>query len=101
MTSEQDGSANAAGTAIIVGSVETSSILQRLEQDGKLDLSKIRGKWEESYTTSAIDNPFDGCRSALIIAGSDKRGTIFGVYSLSEQLGVYRTLAPRPSFVAG
>jgi hypothetical protein len=87
LTSEQDGPANAAGTAIIVGSVETSSILQRLEQDGKLDFGKIRGKWE-SYTTSVVDKPFDGCRSALVIAGSDKRGAIFGVYSLSEQLGV-------------
>lgn len=87
LTSEQEGPVNAAGTAIIVGNVETSSILQRLEQHGKLDFGKIRGKWE-SYTTSVVHNPFDGCRSALVIAGSDKRGAIFGVYSLSEQLGV-------------
>lgn len=87
LTSEQAAPANAAGTAIIVGSIESSLILQRLEQDGKLDFGKIRGNWE-SYQTSVVNNPFDGCHSALVIAGSDKRGAIFGVYSLSEQLGV-------------
>ena len=29
-----------------------------------------------------------GIRSALVIAGSDKRGTIFGIYDVSEQIGV-------------
>ncbi|CZR51052.1 uncharacterized protein PAC_00927 [Phialocephala subalpina] len=35
-----------------------------------------------------MDNPYKGCRRALVIAGSDKRGAIFGVYALSEQIGV-------------
>jgi hypothetical protein len=74
-------------TAIIVGSIESSPLLQRLEKDAKLDFSNIRGKWE-SYITAVVDKPFEGCRSALVIAGSDKRGAVFGVYSLSEQIGV-------------
>src|ERR1051326_4832968 len=33
-------------------------------------------------------NPLPGIDRALVIAGSDKRGTIYGVYDLSEQIGV-------------
>lgn len=76
-----------AETSILVGSIESSPTLQALEKDGKLDFSNIRGKWE-SYTTTIADNPFEGCQKALIIAGSDKRGAVFGIYSLSEQIGV-------------
>tara|TARA_R110002060_G_scaffold16264_1_gene22593 strand:+ start:152 stop:637 length:486 start_codon:yes stop_codon:yes gene_type:complete len=74
-------------TAIIVGSVTQSPLIQSLERDGKVDLSGIRGKWE-SYVTAVVEEPFEGCKRALAIAGSDKRGAIFGVYGLSEQIGV-------------
>ncbi|PVH84775.1 glycoside hydrolase family 115 protein [Cadophora sp. DSE1049] len=74
-------------TAIIVGSVTKSPLIQSLEKSGKVNLGGIRGKWE-SYVTAVIEEPFEGCRTALVIAGSDKRGAIFGVYGLSEQIGV-------------
>ena len=64
-----------------------SPLIQSLERDGKVDLSGIRGKWE-SYVTAVVEEPFEGCKRALAIAGSDKRGAIFGVYGLSEQIGV-------------
>ncbi|KXH28747.1 hypothetical protein CSAL01_10842 [Colletotrichum salicis] len=73
--------------AIIIGSIKSSSILQRLEQEGKLNFDEIRGKWE-SFSTSVVDQPLPGVQKALIIAGSDKRGAIFGAYTLSEQIGV-------------
>ncbi|KXH38914.1 hypothetical protein CSIM01_06051 [Colletotrichum simmondsii] len=73
--------------AIIIGSIETSSILQRLEQNGRLNFDKTRGKWE-SFSTHVIDQPLAGVQKALVIAGSDKRGAIFGAYTLSEQIGV-------------
>ncbi|OHE90903.1 hypothetical protein CORC01_13788 [Colletotrichum orchidophilum] len=72
---------------IIIGSIESSSLLRRLEHDGKLSFGKIRGKWE-SFSTNVIDLPFPGVKKALVIAGSDKRGAIFGAYTLSEQIGV-------------
>ena len=34
------------------------------------------------------EDPLPGVTSALVIAGSDKRGTIYGIYDLSEQIGV-------------
>jgi hypothetical protein len=47
----------------------------------------IRGKWE-SYISKVVDNPFPGIDRALVIAGSDMRGTIYGLYDVSEQIGV-------------
>lgn len=73
--------------AIIIGTVENSSILRRLEDEGQLSFGDIRGKWE-SYVTAVVRNPLPGCQEALVIAGSDKRGAIFGTYALSEQIGV-------------
>lgn len=76
-----------AETAILIGCIETSQILQALEKNGKADFSSIKGKWE-CFTTSVVDYPLPGCERALIIAGSNKRGAIYGVYALSEQMGV-------------
>ncbi|KAF9262187.1 hypothetical protein L218DRAFT_868331 [Marasmius fiardii PR-910] len=76
-------------SAIIIGSV-TSPLIKALIQSGKLnDTADIEGQWE-TFITSVVDDPANGIPAsrALVIAGSDKRGTIFGVYTLSEQLGV-------------
>lgn len=64
-----------------------SDMLSRLERDGKFNPECIAGKWEV-YTTFLVEAPFDGVDKALVIAGSDKRGTIYGMLSLSEYIGV-------------
>lgn len=76
-----------ATSVIIIGCIETSRVLWDLEQTGKTDYGNIRGKWE-SFSTCLVEHPVPGCERALVIAGSDKRGTIYGIYTLSEQLGV-------------
>ncbi|KAM5350748.1 hypothetical protein ACJ41O_007253 [Fusarium nematophilum] len=86
------GSGNVANSAsskvaIIVGCIESSPLLQRLEKEGNADFSAVRGKWE-SFITLIVDNPGGSYDKALVIAGSDKRGAIFGIYTLSEQIGV-------------
>ncbi|RMY90177.1 hypothetical protein D0862_10036 [Hortaea werneckii] len=83
---EQD-SIPATNTAIIVGSIESSSILKRLAENGKIDVKSLQGKWE-SFMTTVLKDPIDGIQHALVIAGSDKRGAIYGIYTLSEQIGV-------------
>ena len=35
-----------------------------------------------------IDNPFPGIKKALVVAGSDRRGTAYGLLSISEAIGV-------------
>ncbi|KAI1128636.1 hypothetical protein F5Y10DRAFT_291921 [Nemania abortiva] len=74
-----------ANNGIIVATVD-SNLTKALVQSGKLDVSAIEGKWE-SYQTSVINDPIPGVEKALVITGSDKRGVIFGIYTLSEQCG--------------
>lgn len=73
--------------AIIVGTVGRSALIDQLAKEGKIDASGIAGKWE-GYHIEVIDAPFEGVKKALVIAGSDMRGGIFGVYDLSEHIGV-------------
>ena len=47
----------------------------------------LKGKWE-SFVITTIPNPQPNAKQWLVIAGSDKRGTIYGIYELSRQLGV-------------
>ncbi len=47
-----------------------------------------------------VTNPLPGIHEALIICGSDKRGTIFGVYELSRTIGVvYTAPSVKPSYL--
>jgi hypothetical protein len=75
------------GYAIIAGTVGKSRIVDDLVKAGKINARQIHGKWE-SFFLQVVPDPLPGITSALIIAGSDKRGTIFGIYDLSEQIGV-------------
>ncbi|MDR1132401.1 MAG: glycosyl hydrolase 115 family protein, partial [Oscillospiraceae bacterium] len=74
--------------AIIVGSIDQSPVIKGLMAAGKLDeAADLEGKWE-SYLLKIVENPMSGVAKALVIAGSDKRGTAYGIYDLSEQIGV-------------
>jgi len=78
---------NSEKNIIIIGSIDNSAIIQKLVTEKKIDIKNIRGKWE-AFQVQTISNPFKGFENALIISGSDKRGTAFGVFELSKQLGV-------------
>jgi len=75
------------GEVVFIGTISRSKVIDKLIREHKLDVSSIEGKWE-STLTQVVDNPMPGVARALVIAGSDKRGTIFGIYDLSEQIGV-------------
>jgi hypothetical protein len=72
---------------IIVGTLGRSPLIDQLISNGKIDLSLLEGKWEQ-FIIQVVAQPFDGVDHALVIAGSDKRGTIYGMYDLSENIGV-------------
>ncbi len=80
-------SANLGNQAILVGTIGRSAIIDRLVREKKIDVSNVAGQWEATLI-QIIANPLPGVERALVIAGSDKRGTIYGVYELSEQMGV-------------
>jgi hypothetical protein len=72
---------------IIVGTLGHSALLDQLQTSGALDVRSINGKWE-SAVVAVLDRPAPGIRKALVIAGSDRRGTAFALFSLSQQMGV-------------
>ncbi|KAJ3557121.1 hypothetical protein NPX13_g9993 [Xylaria arbuscula] len=78
---------SAKDTVIIAGTLGRSPIIDELVKDGKLNATGIQGKWE-SFVTQVVANPIPGCLQAVVIAGSDSRGTIYGLYDISEQIGV-------------
>ncbi|RWA13909.1 hypothetical protein EKO27_g1176 [Xylaria grammica] len=78
---------SAKDTVIIAGTLGRSKIVDDLVKAGKLDVAKIKEKWE-SFVTQVVEEPIDGCPKAVVIAGSDPRGVIFGLYDISEQIGV-------------
>ena len=72
---------------VLVGTYGKSPLIDQLVKSKKLDLKNIVGKWE-AYTIQTVEKPFAGVDRALVIVGNDKRGTIYGIYNLSEQIGV-------------
>jgi len=72
---------------VIAGTIGKSSLIAELIRNKKIDVSGIEGKWE-STLTQVVKNPFPGIKKALVIVGSDKRGTIFGLLTLSKNIGV-------------
>jgi hypothetical protein len=75
------------GDVILIGTIGKSRIIDQLISKHKIDVSQIAGKWE-STLIQVISHPLPGVARGLVIAGSDKRGTIYGIYDLSEQIGV-------------
>ncbi len=75
------------GPAVIVGTVGGSALIRRLAEAGKIDTAPLEGAWER-YLIQTVANPLPGIRKALVIAGSDRRGAAYGLFTLSELIGV-------------
>ena len=65
---------------IHVGTIGKSKMINQLIKQRKIDVKEVRGQWE-SYLIDVVDGN-------LVIAGSDKRGTIYGIYEISQRIGV-------------
>lgn len=75
---------------VLCATLGKSPFLDALEESGQWSSAQIRGK-REVYQMQAVANPFSdvpSVKEALVIAGSDKRGTIYGMFHLSELCGV-------------
>ena len=75
--------AGCARTCIVIGRYD-APLVARLAQTGGVDLSALRGGWER-YIRAGVHL---GGRHILLIAGSDRRGAIYGVVDLSRALGI-------------
>ena len=65
---------------IIVGTIGRNGIIDNMVKQKRLDVSKVSGRWE-SFVIDVVDG-------SLVVAGSDKRGTIYGIYEVSRRIGV-------------
>jgi len=75
------------GELVIIGVVGQSPVIDGLIANGKLDAHDIAGQWE-TFRRVVVVHPFPDVPRALVIAGSDRRGAVFGTYDISEQMGV-------------
>ncbi len=80
---EEAGYAN----VVIVGTIGHSTLIDKLIKEKKVDAAALKGKYEQ-FLITPVKQPMKGVDNALVIVGSDKRGTIFGMFELSAQMGV-------------
>ena len=83
VTSSFDG---AKGNAVIVG-LATAPQIARILAANKISAAPIEGKWE-TYGRVVVPAPWNARERALLIFGSDTRGTIWGVIDLTREMGV-------------
>jgi len=76
-----------ASNSIIVGTLGYNKLIDKLIAKKKLDVNSLKGKWE-SFHVEVILNPFPGVKKALVVVGSDRRGTAYGLLSISEAIGI-------------
>jgi hypothetical protein len=72
---------------ILIGTAEKNRWIHALVEAGKLDVQPIRGEWER-FIVQTVSEPFPAVEEALVVVGSDRRGAAFGVFALSEAMGV-------------
>lgn len=67
-------------TTIIIGTIGKNKGFDKILREEGVDINTLKGK-RETYIIKASDGK-------VIIAGSDKRGTVYGIYELSKQIGI-------------
>ncbi|MDQ0828893.1 hypothetical protein QF032_000737 [Streptomyces achromogenes] len=72
---------------IVVGTLGSSPVVDRLVARERLGVRQVAGRWEASVT-QVVERPAPGVDRALVIAGSDPRGTVYGIYDTSERIGI-------------
>jgi hypothetical protein len=84
-----------AATCIVIGRYD-APLVARLAREGGIDVSALRGGWER-YVRAVVRL---GNRRVVLIAGSDRRGAVYGAVDLSRELGIspwawWADVAPR------
>ncbi len=72
---------------VIAGTIGKNRLIDQLIREGKINAAGIADRWE-TYALAVIEKPFANIDSALVIFGSDRRGTAYGIFELSRQIGV-------------
>lgn len=72
---------------VLIGTLGHSSIIDQLVKEKVINADQLINKWE-SFAISVVNHPYGKAKQLLVIAGSDRRGTAFGVFHLSRLMGV-------------
>lgn len=72
---------------VVAGTIEKSSLIQNLVSAGKIDISDIKGGWER-YKITMVDDAFKTGQKAIVVAGTDRRAVAYGLFEISEAIGV-------------
>jgi hypothetical protein len=72
---------------LLVGSIQRSQYIQQLVKERKIKGDELLHK-REKFIITLVTHSLNHKQPMLVIAGSDKRGTIYGLYELSRQIGV-------------
>ena len=80
---------NLSGKLIIAGTFgeNGNDVINQLIEERKIDVNSLKNRWE-SYLMQVVSFPLANIEEALVIVGSDKRGTIYGLLRISEIMGV-------------
>jgi len=76
-----------AESIVIAGTLGHSPLIDSLVARGKLDVRGVAGEWE-SYAIAQVERPLPGIARALVVAGSDRRGTIYALFDIAQKMGV-------------
>ncbi|MGQ3050125.1 MAG: glycosyl hydrolase 115 family protein [Niveispirillum sp.] len=70
-----------------IGTLGRSRLIDALVAAGRVQVGDLAGAWE-SFVITSVTDPAPGVKKALLIIGSDRRGTAYGAYELSRAIGV-------------
>ncbi len=73
--------------AVIAGTIGHSSLIDELIANRKISVDQVKGGWEQ-FSITVVNSPHQKTKKLLVIAGSDPRGTAFGIFHLSRLMGV-------------
>ena len=72
---------------VLIGTIGKNPVIDRLIREKKINAEEVAGRWD-TYALQTVETPLPGVDRALVIFGSNKRGTIYGMYDLSSRIGV-------------
>ncbi|MCG9793169.1 glycosyl hydrolase 115 family protein [Flavobacterium algicola] len=72
---------------IIAGTLGQSKLINEFVVNNKIDVSDVKGKWE-TFKILVVENPSKNIKKSLVIIGSDRRATAYGLLEISRMIGV-------------
>lgn len=72
---------------VLCGTIGSSPLIDFLVSSRLLDIRSIQDK-KEAFIIAVVNHPGSPGRSNVVIAGTDRRGTVYGIYDLAESIGI-------------